>query len=67
MVSEAFCTKVRESKVPAYKLAQEVGIHHSTLSLIMNGADVRRSRDKIVLIGKRLGLSAEECFDNGEN
>lgn len=52
---------------PAYRIANEAGLHHSTLSRLLCGIDKVKPNDpRIVAVGKVLGLSAEECFEKLE-
>lgn len=64
MVSKKFIRAVKLSSEPGYELAHKAGIHPSTLSKLINGIEQVRGEDQRVLrVGKVLGLSEEECFE----
>lgn len=66
MVSRNFIIAVKLAKKPAWKIAYEAGIHPNVLSKVMSGAVITRDGDdRVIRVGKVLGLSADECFDNG--
>ena len=49
---------------PAYRIAQEAGLHHSTLSRLLCGIEKVQPNDpRVVAVGKVLGIPAEECFN----
>lgn len=64
MLSKKFIAAVKLGPKRAYEVAQEAGIHPSTLSKLMCGIERAKSDDpRIIATGKVLGLSAEECFE----
>ena len=63
MVSRALLERIKLSHTPAYRLAITAGLHPSTLSKLMNGAErVRPDDPRIVAVGRQLGLLPMECF-----
>ena len=55
-------TKLHPKK--SYQIAHEAGLHPSTLSRIICGIEnVKPNDQRVIAIGKVLGLSAEECFE----
>ncbi len=67
MVSERFRAAVLLSPKRAYHIAQEAGLHPSTLSKLLNGIEKVKPGDARVLkVGEVLGFKPEECFDPPE-
>ncbi len=67
MVSQEFVAAVRLSPRRAYQIAHEAGVHPSTLSAILNGiVRIRPGDPRVVAVGKVLGLSPTECFNEEE-
>ncbi len=63
-VSERLWVAVKTSRRPAYKIAQEAGIHPSWLSKAINGIEnVKPGDPRIISVGKILGIPESECFD----
>ena len=63
-VSERLWAAVKTSRRPAYKIAQEAGIHPSWLSKAINGIErVKRGDPRIISVGRILGIPESECFD----
>ena len=63
-VSERLWVAVKTSRRPAYKIAQEAGIHPSWLSKAINGIErVKPGDPRIIPVGKILGIPESECFD----
>ena len=63
-VSERLWVAVKTSRRPAYKIAQEAGIHPSWLSKALNGIEnVKRGDPRIISVGKILGVPESECFE----
>ncbi len=63
-VSERLWVAVKTSRRPAYKIAQEAGIHPSWLSKAINGIEqVKPGDPRIVAVGRIVGVPAGECFD----
>lgn len=64
MVSERFIAAVKLSKQRGYQIAHAAGLHPSTLSRLVTGAERPRPDDPRVLrVASVLGLSATECFE----
>ncbi len=63
-VSERLWAAIKTSRQPAYRIAQEVGVHPSWLSKAMNGIErVKPGDPRIVAVGRIVGVPAGECFD----
>lgn len=64
MISRKFLAEIKLHPEPAYKLAQKAGINPSVLSKLMNGYQPVKDDDKrIMAVGKLLGLSPRDCFE----
>ena len=67
-LNKAFAIRVREilkeKKMTQYKLAQETGLYHSTMTDILNCKYQTPNFKNITLIIKALGLSMEEFFSS---
>ena len=67
-LNKAFSLRVREilkeKKMTQYKLAQETGLYHSTLTDILNCKYKTPNFRNMALIIKALGLSMTEFFDS---
>ncbi len=62
--SQQFLIRLKLHESPAYKIAQEAGINPNTLSRLINGIDPVKPRDqRIIAVGRILGVPAGECFD----
>ena len=62
-VSETFIIRLKLHRDPAYRIAQQAGVNPTTLSKLINGAEpVRPSDDRIVRVGRILGLQPDEVF-----
>jgi hypothetical protein len=65
--SDRFKAAVLLNKKKAYEIAHEAGIHPSTLSKLMHGIEkVRPNDERIVRVGRVVGLSPKQCFAIGE-
>ncbi len=63
-VSERLWVAIKTARRPAYKIAQQAGVHPSWLSKAINGIEtVRPSDPRIIAIGRIVGVPAGECFD----
>ena len=63
MVSKKFREAVKLSSKRAYQIANGAGIHHTTLSRIMNGIERTRPNDpRVLAVAAVLGLPPDECF-----
>lgn len=67
-LNKAFALRVRavlkEKKMTQYKLAQETGLYHSTLTDILNCKYKTPNFRNIALIIRALGMSMTEFFDD---
>jgi len=64
MVSKKFKEAVKTSLEPAYVIAQKAGLHQSTLSQLLNNiVPVQDNDERVIAVGKVLGLKPKECFD----
>ena len=67
-LNKAFALRVRqilkEKGITQYKLAQETGLYHSTMTDILNCKYQTPNFRNIALIIKALGLSMSEFFDS---
>ena len=63
-VSATFIIRLKLHSDPAYRIAQMAGVNPTTLSKLINGAEpVRPDDDRILRVGRILGLEPEEVFD----
>lgn len=66
-VSETFIIRLKLHKEPAYRIAQMAGVNPTTLSKLINGAEpIRPSDDRILRVGRILGLEPDQVFDSSE-
>ena len=66
-ISETFIIRLKLHSDPAYRIAQQAGVNPTTLSKLINGAEPIRSADeRIVRVGRILGLEPDEVFDSRE-
>lgn len=67
-LNKAFALRVREilkeKNMTQYKLAQETGLYHSTMTDILNCKYKTPNFKNVTLIIKALGLSMTEFFDS---
>lgn len=64
MVSKRFKNAVKLSNKRGYKIAQEARIHPSLLSQIINNIiNVKDNDERVIAVGKVVGLEPEECFE----
>jgi transcriptional regulator with XRE-family HTH domain len=64
MISRELVTAIKLASKKHYQIAQEAGIHPSTLSKILNGIEtVKQGDPRILKIGKVLGLAEDKLFD----
>ena len=67
-LNKAFALRVREvlklKKMTQYKLAQETGLYHSTMTDILNCKYQTPNFKNMALIIKALGMSMTEFFDS---
>jgi hypothetical protein len=63
MVSNRFRLLIKTSPLNAYEIAHKAGIHPTMLSKIICGIEKVKSDDsRVIAIGRVLGISAKECF-----
>ena len=66
-ISREFIAAVKLAGRPAYRIALEAGLHPSTLSKLMSGAEPASLNDRRVLaVARVLGLRPEDCFAPAE-
>lgn len=67
-LNKAFASRVREilkeKKMTQYKLAQETGLYHSTMTDILNCKYQTPNFKNMTLIIRALGVSMSEFFDS---
>ena len=62
-LSRCFLAELKLHPVPAYRIAQQAGINPSTLSKLIHGAEpLRPDDDRILRVGRILGLEPDEVF-----
>jgi transcriptional regulator with XRE-family HTH domain len=67
MVSEKLRAAIKLGNIQAYKVAHEAGIDPSTLSKLICGIiKVKHGDERVIKIGKVLGLPPDECFQENE-
>jgi hypothetical protein len=63
MISQKLRAAIKLNHVPAYKIAHEAGIDPSTLSKLVCGiVKVKPGDQRVIKVGKILGLKSTECF-----
>jgi len=66
-ISQTFIIRLKLHSEPAYRIAQMAGVNPTTLSKLINGAEpIRPADDRILRVGRILGLEPEEVFDSKE-
>ena len=66
-ISQAFIIRLKLHNDPAYKIAQMAGVNPTTLSKLIHGAEpIRQADERILRVGRILGLEPEEVFDSKE-
>lgn len=64
MISKTLRNTILLSELKSYEIAHQAGLHPSTLSKIICGIEkVECGDQRVIAIGKVLGLSPEDCFD----
>jgi hypothetical protein len=67
MISTKLRNKAKLSDKKHYQLAHEANLHPSTFSRILCGIERIKPNDpRVIAIGKVLGISANECFQEDE-
>ncbi|MDG5466803.1 helix-turn-helix transcriptional regulator [Deltaproteobacteria bacterium IMCC39524] len=65
MISKKFRDTLRLHHNRHYVVAQQAGIHPSTLSKLLNGIENPSENDpRVIAIGEILELSPDECFSS---
>lgn len=63
-ISRQFLIRLKLHELPAYRIAQQAGVNQNTLSRLINGIDPIKPRDeRIIAVGKIIGLRPAECFE----
>ena len=66
-ISRRFLVELKLHPEPAYRIAQQAGINPTTLSKLINGAEpIHQEDDRILRVGRVLGLESHEVFINVE-
>jgi hypothetical protein len=64
MLSEELIRAIRFSNKKNYEIAQEAGLHYSTLSRMIHGIErVRDGDPRVLKLGAVLGISTEKLFE----
>ena len=67
MVSKKLIAAIKLGTVPAYKIAHKAGMDPSTLSKLICGISKVKSNDpRVIQVGRVLGLTPGECFEEDE-
>ncbi len=67
-LSEKFRIALKSSPVRMYRLAQQAGLHPSTLSKFLNGiAPVKAEDPRLLRLGVLLGLRPDELLEEPRN
>ena len=65
IVSRRFLVELKLHPEPAYRIAQQAGINPTTLSKLIHGAEpIHQGDDRILRVGRVLGLESHEVFIN---
>ncbi len=66
-ISREFLIRLKLHDQPAYRIAQQAGVHPNTLSKLIHGVmPVRADDSRLVSVGKVLGLDSDEVFEPTE-
>lgn len=66
-ISDAFRAAIKLSDTPAYRIAQQVGVDQNFLSKVIRGIiQIKPGDERVLRVGKVLGLDALECFEEME-
>ena len=67
-VSQQFVAAVKLNPLRSYEIAHLAGLHHTTLSKLVNGIErVRPGDERVIRVGRVLGLEPEDCFEKSSN
>ena len=63
-LSRDFVISVKLNERPAYRIAQQAGIHPNTLSKLMSGAErIKPADERVLAVAQVIGLPPELCFE----
>ena len=63
MISQALKVGILLSGKRHYQIAQEAGLHPTTLSRLLNGIDkVKPNDERVLKVADIVGVAPEECF-----
>ena len=63
MLNEKLIAAIKLNPKPAYKIAFEAGVNPTMLSKLINGIEKHKPNDqRIIAVGKVLGIPEDECF-----
>ncbi len=66
-ISQTFIIRLKLHSEPAYRIAQWADVNPTTLSKLINGAEpIRPDDDRILRVGRILGLEPDQVFDSRE-
>lgn len=66
-VSQKLIAAIKLNPMPAYKIAWSAGLNPTMLSKLINGIEKPKPNDqRIINVGKVLGVPAIECFQHSE-
>ena len=67
MVSRQFIEAVKLAPRRAYRIAQDAGLHPTTLSKIVNGIEPTHPNDpRVLAVAKILELDPDKCFEEAK-
>jgi len=67
MISRRFLAELKLHPEPAYRIAQQAGLNPTMLSKLIHGAEpICPADERILRVGRILGLAPEEVFDSKE-
>ena len=65
-ISREFLIRLKLNRKPAYRICQQAGVNPNWLSRVINGIEELRPYDqRIIAVGKILGLAPEQCLEKG--
>jgi hypothetical protein len=68
VISQKLKNTIRLSDKRHYLIAHQAGLHPSTLSRLICGIEnVRPKDDRVIRLGKVLGVPEEECFQDEQS
>jgi len=64
-ISNSFLIRLKLHQLPAYQITQMADVNPNWLSKAINGIDpVKPQDERIISVGRVLGLSPSECFED---